>query len=315
MSGPAGFEYPPQEVSWNRRDVLLFASSIGCSADEIHFLYELDPNFQTFPTYPVVLALTKHGFAGQKGTSSDTTDFTANSKKIPIPGAPPLDSNRVLDGSRRMTFLKPLPTTSEGRKFEARTKVVGVYDKGKAGTVVETEQSIVDAVTGEVYTKANGNAFYVGQGNWGGPKGPATVNYPPPKDRAPDAVCEFGASHEIALLYRLNGDYNPLHADAVLGAKRGFGGIINHGLYSWNCSAHGILKTLGGNDPKNLKEFQARFAAPVKPGYKLSVLMWKTGKTEQGCEEVIFVVKNQEGLVVLSNGRALVKIVGPKSKI
>ena len=70
-----------------------------------------------------------------------------------------------------MTFLKPLPVTSEGRKFELRSKVVGVYDKGKAGSVVETEQQIVDKETGEIYTKAVGSGFYVGQGNWGGPKG------------------------------------------------------------------------------------------------------------------------------------------------
>jgi hypothetical protein len=67
--------------------------------------------------------------------------------------------------------LKPLPVTSEGRKFEIRSTVLGVYDKGKPGTVVETEQRLVDAETGETYTRAVGSGFYVGQGGWGGPKG------------------------------------------------------------------------------------------------------------------------------------------------
>jgi hypothetical protein len=69
-----------------------------------------------------------------------------------------------------MQILKPLPVTSDGRKFEIRSKVLGVYDKGKA-TVVETEQRLVDAESGETYTRAVGSGFYVGQGGWGGPKG------------------------------------------------------------------------------------------------------------------------------------------------
>jgi peroxisomal enoyl-CoA hydratase 2 len=70
-----------------------------------------------------------------------------------------------------MTFHKPLPTTSEGRKFELRQKVVGVYDKGKSGSVLETEQVLVDRESGEVYSRAVGSMFFIGQGNWGGPKG------------------------------------------------------------------------------------------------------------------------------------------------
>ena len=80
-----------------------------------------------------------------------------------------MDARRVVDGQRYIEFLKPLPTTSEGKKFETRSKVVGVYDKGKAGTVVETQQELVSE--GEVYTRAVGSGFFVGQGNWGGPKG------------------------------------------------------------------------------------------------------------------------------------------------
>lgn len=77
----------------------------------------------------------------------------------------------MVDGQRKLTTLKPLPPTSAGRKFELRNKVIGVYDKGKPGTVMETEQSIVDKETGEVYSKILSSSFYVGQGNWGGPKG------------------------------------------------------------------------------------------------------------------------------------------------
>ena len=83
---------------------------------------------------------------------------------------PKFDSRRVVDGQRSMTFLKPLPPTSAGKKFELRSTVLGVYDKGKAGTVIETETILAER-GGDIYTKALGSAFFVGQGNWGGPKG------------------------------------------------------------------------------------------------------------------------------------------------
>ena len=96
----------------------------------------------------------------------------------------------------------------------------------------------------------------------------------------------------------------------------GFGGAIMHGLFSWNSTAHALLQTLGGSDPANLKEFQARFASPVKPGDKLVTEMWRTGnKKEGGWEEVRFVTKVEGGKVCLSNGRALMKCVGAKSKL
>ncbi|KAJ5585169.1 uncharacterized protein N7459_004969 [Penicillium hispanicum] len=309
MSAPgAGHEFPAQEVSWQKRDVLLFANSIGCKADELQFLYELHPKFSVFPTYPLILPF--------KLTDQEVTDFYARQRAIQIPGVPRLDHRHGVDGQRRLTILKPLPPTSAGRKFELRNKVIGVYDKGKPGTVIETEQSIVDKESGEIYSKVLSSGFLVGQGNWGGPKGPSTVNFPPPQGKAPDAVHEVQSTMETAHLYRLNGDYNPLHATPEPGQKMGFGGIIIHGLFSWNSAAHGILRLFGGSDPANLKEFQARFASPVRLGDKLTTEIWRMGNaSSDGVEEVRFVTKNQYGKVVLSNGRCLLKITNGKSKL
>lgn len=136
-----------------------------------------------------------------KKTARDVIDFYAAQSAVAIPGVPKFDSRRVLDGQRLIQFLKPLPPTSDGRRFEVRSKVLGVYDKGKSGSVVETEQTIVDKDTGEVYTRAVGSGFFVGQGGWGGPKGPATANYPPP-NRSPDKVSEMQLTLESAHLYR-----------------------------------------------------------------------------------------------------------------
>lgn len=97
----------------------------------------------------------------------------------------------------------------------------------------------------------------------------------------------------------------------------GFGGAILHGLFSWNAAAHAVLKSFGGSDPANIKEFQARFAAPVKPGDKLIFEMWRTGETNSdGFEDIRFIVRVDGGKTVLSNGRALVKVEGgAKSKL
>ena len=88
-----------------------------------------------------------------------------------------------------------------------------------------------------------------------------------------------------------------------------------HGLSSWNFAAHGLLKAVGGSDPSNIREFQARFASPVKPGDKLVTEIWRTGEVKDGFEEIRFVTKVEGGKVCLSNGRALIKPVAGKSKL
>ncbi|CAK4031950.1 Peroxisomal multifunctional enzyme type 2 [Lecanosticta acicola] len=305
----AGHQNKPVEVSWLKRDVLLFAASIGATADELHYLYELHPNFAVFPTYPVILPFKK--------ASQEVVDFYAaqDAARPQIPGAPKLDNKNVLDGERKMEFFKPLPTTSVGRKFETREKIVGLYDKGKPGSVLETQVDLVDAQSGEVYVRITGSAFFIGQGNWGGPKGPKTESFPPPEGKRPDMTYENPTTAETTALYRLNGDYNPLHIDPQPGKAMGFGGVIIHGLYSWNNTAHALVKLLGGGDPASIKEYAARFASPVKPGDTLVTEMWRMGKKDgEGWEEVRFQVKIKGGKVCLSNGRAKMKVqLGVKS--
>ena len=105
-----------------------------------------------------------------KHTDQEVIDFYARSAATPIPNVPKFDNRRLVDGQRSMTFLKTLPPTSAGKIFELRSKILGVYDKGKAGTVIETETVLAER-GGDLYSKAVGSGFYVGQGNWGGPKG------------------------------------------------------------------------------------------------------------------------------------------------
>lgn len=221
-----------------------------------------------------------------------------------------------------MTFQKPLPTTSSSSAagFGIRSKILGVYDKGKPGTVLETEQALVDKATGQVHSTVVGSAFYVGQGGWGGPKGEKAAEFPPPEGRAPDAVQELQTSLETPHLYRLNGDYNPLHATPEPGRRMGFGGAIVHGLYSWNVAAVVVVRAFAGSEPARLRGFGGRFASPVRPGERLRVEMWRMGAADgDGWEEVRFLVRVVGGKVCLSNGRAVVRVVeggkGEKSKL
>jgi peroxisomal enoyl-CoA hydratase 2 len=109
----------------------------------------------------------------------------------------------------------------------------------------------------------------------------------------------------------LNGDYNPLHADPTVGEKMGFGGVILHGLCTWNMACHAVLSTFANSDGTRLRSFGGRFVSPVKPGNELVIDMWRTGQIEQesgcSCEEVLFEVRVSD-MLVMSNGRAMLKV-------
>ncbi len=136
-----------------------------------------------------------------KGDERDVLDARAQQTFEQIPGAPKLDGSRAVDGQKAFKVFKPLPRKSEG-KVELRKKVVGIYDKGKAGTVIETTTSLVDKASGEVYTTETGSVFFVGQGGWGGDKGPKPTVYAPPQGQKPDRIHTIQTSKEAALLYR-----------------------------------------------------------------------------------------------------------------
>ena len=137
-----------------------------------------------------------------KLNTQEVIDFHATQGSVSIPDVPKLDPTRLVDGDRTIEILKPLPVTSEGRDFEFRSRVLGVYDKGKAGTVLRVEDALVDAVSGDVYARNTGSIFYVGQGNWGGPRGPPSKKFPPPRGRRPDVALELQIDKQAAHLYR-----------------------------------------------------------------------------------------------------------------
>ena len=195
-------------------------------------------------------------------------DFYKKQSSVQPPGLPPLDSKRAVDGERTIEQFKLLPVSSDGRNFQLQQTCTGVFDKG-SGTVMESETLLVDADTGDEYAKVSSAGFFVGQSFKGLPKGEKKKSVEPPQ-RSPDAVHKDVISAGHALLYRLSGDYNPLHADPSVGKKMGFPGVILHGLCTYNFAAHAVLRHFGGSKPRNFVKFQARFSAPVLPGRKLS---------------------------------------------
>ncbi|KAF9429027.1 hypothetical protein BGZ76_001954 [Entomortierella beljakovae] len=308
VSKAVGFKFRPQPVVFTSRDLILYAISIGVKQEELNFLYEMSPNFAAFPTYPLVLGLKKNTHGISPYGSGDEA----------IPGVPHYDPNKLVHGDQSLQVLRPLPL---GGEFELLTTVTGVYDKGK-GMVIERTTVMVDPKEPEAsrkpYVSMKGSAYVRGYGGWNGPKGPQQEAFDPPKDKAPDATYEDKTDEALAILYRLSGDYNPLHIDPAIAPRVGFKKPILHGLCTYGHAAHAIVKTFGGSDSNSLKSITGRFTAPVFPGDTLVTKMWKVQSGSPDEEKIIFqVVAAERNQAVISGGCAVLWAKGkaPKSKL
>ncbi|KAH9474604.1 putative dehydratase NIT22 [Psilocybe cubensis] len=298
LSQVVGFTTPDKPVAWNKRDLLTYAVGVGAKNDDFQFVY--DPNFAALPTYPVVLQL--------KGADSDVNLFSDRIKGRPIPGMPTLNPNRVVHATQSIEIVKPLPLVS-GEGWTWKTRYTGVVEN-KSGIILTAENTLVSP-SGEVYARLFSSSFNLGA-KATGEKFSKFIAGPPqgkpiPKDRKADWVVEDQTTPEQAIIFRLSGDYNPLHIDPKIGQGAGFGGVILHGLSTFGFAGRAVLKTVGGNDPNSLKFFGVRFTAPVKPGDKLETSIWEVGKGPKGTTEVAFETKNlTTGKVVLGGGVAYV---------
>ncbi|KAG2227769.1 hypothetical protein INT45_002007 [Circinella minor] len=302
VSKAVGHKSPIQKVDCTKRDFALYALGVGVKEEEMSFLYELDPSFGPLPTYPLVLGL--------KGEGADTNVF-GESKGDAIPGMPPYDPNKIVHGEQTLQVHKPFP--KNGGKFDLEKTVTGVYDKG-SGMVIETAMDLYDQNKVHYCTMVS-KSFVRGYGGWNGPKGPKAPSYAPPK-RQPDAFESFKTSVQQAQLYRLSGDYNPLHIDVPVARSVGFPNPILHGLCTYGIAGHAILKHLAGNDRSRFKSIEGRFSSPVFPGETVEVYMWKVDDKDPKVQGVIFAVKVKErDIVVINNGYATIYKESPASKL
>ncbi|KAJ7023440.1 peroxisomal dehydratase [Mycena alexandri] len=310
LSKVVGHELPAKPVSWNKRDLLTYAAGVGAKAEDLNVVYELDKSFAALPTYPVVLPF--------KGDSQELNLFAERMMGSPIPGMPKLDPNRVVHGTQSIEIIKDLPLVS-GPGWTMTTKYTGVVEN-KSGIILTTESQLLDP-KGTPYAKLYSSSFNIGA-KATGDKYSKHIAGPPqgkpvPTDRKADWVVRDQTTKEQALVFRLSGDYNPLHIDPKIGQGAGFGGVILHGLSTFGFGARALISAVGGGDPRSLRFFGVRFTSPVKPGDALQTEAWEVGAGPKGTVEVAFVTRNlTSGKVVLGGGVAFVlKKAGVKAKL
>jgi len=315
ISKAVGFETGPLPVAWNQRDLVLYAVGIGAQADDLNLAYELDKEWSPMPTYPLVLAL--------KGASPDVTNFAEMVKgrggKAP-PGMPALDPNRVVHAEQSIKILKPLPKEAKAEDgWKLIRSIGGVHDKGK-GLIIENVATLVDG-KGTEYCHMVSSSYNFGKYNLDGfsksvaPKLSVETKKTAPK-KNPDHVVTDKTTKEAALIYRLSGDYNPLHIDPSIGEKLGFGGTILHGLCSYGIAARAIVKHVAGGDGTRLKEMGGRFTSPVRPGETLVTHIWvQPAENGSGDIQVDFAQQIKESGKWSIAGCALVAKGSGKSKL
>ncbi|HEX7891810.1 MAG TPA: MaoC/PaaZ C-terminal domain-containing protein [Ramlibacter sp.] len=275
--------WPFEEVvqQYTARDAMLYALSLGFGdepLDAVHLRHVLEDRLRVFPTMALVLA--------------HPGPWTAN----PATG---IDRKRVVHGEQSLVIHKPLPLSGTVR---SRNRVVAVLDKGvDKGAAIRTERQLHDAVTGELLASIAGTTFCRGDGGFeargGQSAAPAPAATPPRPERAPDAVASLPTRTQAALLYRLNGDYNPLHADPAAARAAGFERPISHGLLSFGLCARMIEESFPG---WHLTAIDARFAKPMFPGETLVTELWRDGEDTLWFRALC----KERNVEVLSNGRA-----------
>lgn len=260
------------------KDVILYALGVGMGSDpvdrnQLNYVYE--KNLSVFPTFPVVL--------GHPGPWN-------NDPKAGI------DYKKVVHGEQEVEIHREFPVAATIRGVN---RIKEVIDKGEGkGALVYAERRIYDESTGDLLATLNTTSFCRADGGFGGPAGPVARPHEIP-DRQPDERIELSSIPQAALLYRLNADYNPLHIDLDIARLAGFRQPILHGLCTFAMAAHAVLKSACAYDGKRLKSIKARFSAPVYPGEKISVDLWKDEK------QVFFqAFVHERSVKVLDNGYA-----------
>ncbi|XP_067007857.2 peroxisomal multifunctional enzyme type 2 [Anabrus simplex] len=250
-----------EDFSYTTRDLILYALGVGASVsrpNDLKFLYENHEEFSAIPTYMII--------PGQMAVMS--TDLLQGA----IPGRQ-IELSRVLHGEQYLEMLQPVPTSGTMR---SHCRVADVMDKGSGAVVLINVDTFSE--NGEKIAFGQMTVFVVGAGGFGGKRTSeraiATIEAP---KRNPDATIRQKTDVDQAALYRLSGDFNPLHIDPSMAAMGGFSQPILHGLCSLGFSARHVLQQYAGNDPSRFKAIKVRFAKPVIPGQTLQTDMWQQG--------------------------------------
>lgn len=244
-----------REIRWDTRDVLLYHLSLGAGhGADAELGLTLEKDLTVFPTFAMV--------AGQGISSGPRT-----MERVEFPGID-IDLYKVLHAGQGLVVHAPLPATGSAT---VSTKVVDVWDKGKAAVIVA--QSEATGADGTLLWTATNQIWARGEGGFGGQPGPEAG--PAAPDRAPDLVVETPTWPGQALLYRLNGDMNPLHADPDFAAMAGFDRPIIHGLASYGIVAKAVVDAALDGDPTRLTGWSVRFSGSLFPGETYRTSIWR----------------------------------------
>ncbi|MFC7308488.1 MaoC/PaaZ C-terminal domain-containing protein [Streptomyces monticola] len=241
------------DISWDHKDIQLYHLGLGAgipATDPGELRYTLESKLHVLPSFATVAG---GGMAVAGGLS-----------------APGIDVNlaHVLHGGQTVTLHRPIPV--KGKAVQSST-IPAVYDKGKAAVIVM--RSEVTDEEGPLWT-CDTQIFVRGEGGFGGERGPSARTELP--DRAPDKVEERTIREDQALLYRLSGDWNPLHADPEFAKLAGFDKPILHGLCTYGMTLKAVVDTVLDGDVSRVRSYTTRFAGVVFPGETLRLRMWRT---------------------------------------
>jgi acyl dehydratase len=258
-----GAQLPDRSFSWTSSDVLLYHLGIGAGAragdnlDPRALRYTLDDeHLQVLPSFGIVAP----------------TFHETDPPPLDLPGCD-ISLSQVVHGSQAIEVTGPLPTSGSAT---LSTRISDVWDKGKAAVI--WQEGVARSADGDQLWTVRSSIFVRGEGGWGGDRGASTAVQVP--DRKPDADATYDVTPQQALLYRLSGDRNPLHADPEFARTAGFPAPILHGLCSYGIVLRTVTDDLLGGDAAQVGSFTAKFAGVVFPGETIRVQAWDSGEAE-----------------------------------
>lgn len=248
-------QFEPIRHTYTRRDTMLYALGLGVGASDptdagdLKYVYE--KSLVALPTQAVTLGVAPMLLA--------QPELGINFKLL-------------LHAEQTLQVHKPLPI--EGTVI-GESSVDEIYDKGAAkGAILYMTRKLFDASSGDLLSTMGNVAFLRGDGGFGGKSEGAPKPRAVPADRAADQSAPLTNTANQALIYRLSGDYNPLHSDPEIAAVAGFDRPILHGLCHYGMAGRALIRVLCGDDPSRLLRLDTRFTSPVFPGEPLQVEIW-----------------------------------------
>ena len=242
------------EISYSDKDSILYSLGIGLGNDPMN-LNELKYVYEN----------------SQSVLPSMATNFQYHS---PLLLKTNINFIMVVHGEQRLSITNALPVSGD---FIANARVIGCYDKGPArGAIIEVETTVKNKKNNEEICKLVSTTFARGDGGFGGPDSPKKEIFIP--DGEPDYVSEVSTKPDQALIFRLSGDYNPLHSDPNFAKAAGFEKPILHGMCTYGIACRSLVNEICENDASKLKRFDCRFSSPVYPGETIITEMWKKDK-------------------------------------